>query len=246
MTDFIYRYPQLLPGILIRRYKRFFAEIELSNQEIITAHCPNTGSMTGLCQPGSLVQVSISDNPQRKLAYTWEMVQVKPDTWVGVNTNLPNRVMKIALRERIFPELNPFYEHIRSEVPYGVNNKSRVDFLLSKDEHDPLVYLEVKNTTLAEGNLALFPDTITTRGQKHLQELMSLLPTAKAVMFYFVNRNDCSEFAPAVQCDRTYAQLLQQAQQRGLMILPCPFEITPEGIRYLGKVLKVRYDQIFS
>ena len=234
MNNFLYQYPKLLPGILIKRYHRFFADIQLTSGEVITAHCPNTGKMTGVCQPGSLVQVSPSDNPQRKLAYTWEMIQVKPDTWVGVNTTLPNRVVKLALKERIFAELNPYYREFRSEVPYGVQKKSRIDFLLSKDAGDPLVYLEVKNTTLAEGNVALFPDTVTTRGQKHLQELMSLLPDAKAVMLYFINRNDCTEFAPSDECDRLYGKLLREAQQRGLIILPCRFEITPEGIRYLG------------
>jgi sugar fermentation stimulation protein A len=234
-TEFCYQYPQLLPGILLKRYKRFFADIELTSGEKITAHCANTGAMTGLCQPGSLVYVSVSDNPKRKLPYTWEMIQVKPNTWVGVNTNLPNRVVKSALEKRIFPELNPYYSQINPEVSYGQDQKSRIDFLLTKNEGDTPIYLEVKNTTLAEGNLALFPDTVTTRGQKHLQELSKLLPKNKAVMFYFINRNDCTEFAPSDNCDPIYAKLLRKAYHQGLIILASRFEINPQGIRYLGQ-----------
>ncbi|ELR97192.1 DNA/RNA nuclease SfsA [Gloeocapsa sp. PCC 73106] len=228
----IYQYPPLIPGILIRRYQRFFAEIELASGEKIIAHCPNTGRMTGVCQPGSLVQVSPQNNPRRKLPYTWEMIQVKSEIWVGVNTNLPNLVIRLALEKRIFTQLNPHYRAIRSEVPYG--KKSRIDFLLTKEEKDPPVYLEVKNTTLAQANRALFPDTVTTRGQKHLQELMTLLPQAIAVMLYFINRSDCTEFAPGDEWDPTYGKLLRSAQGQGLLILPCRFEVNPEGIHYLG------------
>ena len=130
MTDWIYQYPPLLAGTLLKRYKRFFADIELDNGEVITAHCPNTGPMTGICLPGHPVQVSRSDNPKRKLKYTWEMIQVNDNgpTWVGVNTGLPNRVTKILLERQCIPELA--YQSIRSEVPYG-QEKSRVDFLLT-------------------------------------------------------------------------------------------------------------------
>jgi sugar fermentation stimulation protein A len=231
-NQFFYPYPPLILGKLQKRYKRFFADIELETGEMITAHCPNTGPMTGVCQIGNLVYVSPSNNPKRKLAYTWEMIQIQ-DTWVGVNTNLPNQVIKQALTQKIFPELADLYDTVKSEVPYGQDRKSRIDFLLSQSGQ-PDIYLEVKNTTLAQNQLALFPDTVTTRGQKHLEELAALLPSARSVMLYFINRGDCSEFSPGDEFDPNYGKLLRQGISRGLTVLPCRFEISPQGIRYLG------------
>jgi sugar fermentation stimulation protein A len=231
-NQFFYPYPPLILGKLQKRYKRFFADIELETGEMITAHCPNTGPMTGVCQIGNLVYVSPSNNPKRKLAYTWEMIQIQ-DTWVGVNTNLPNQVIKQALTQKIFPELADLYDTVKSEVPYGQDRKSRIDFLLSQSGQ-PDIYLEVKNTTLAQNQLALFPDTVTTRGQKHLEELTALLPSARSVMLYFINRGDCSEFSPGDEFDPHYGQLLRQGISQGLMVLPCRFEVSPQGLRYLG------------
>lgn len=234
ISDWLYQYPPLIPGILLRRYKRFFADIELESGEVITAHCPNTGPMTGLAIPGNLVQVSTSDNPKRKLAYTWEMIQIKDTStaWVGVNTGMPNRVVKLALEKRLFPSLGS-YSQIKFEVPYGEEKKSRVDFVLTSDT-EPSIYLEVKSTTLSQGNLALFPDTVTTRGQKHLKELVALLPHQRSVMFYFINRGDCTKFGSGDNFDPVYGKLLRDAVNQGLEVLPCRFEITPQGIRYLG------------
>ncbi|MFN7657669.1 MAG: DNA/RNA nuclease SfsA, partial [Dolichospermum sp.] len=173
MTDWLYNYPTLYAGTLLKRYKRFFADIQLNSGELITAHCPNTGPMTGVSTIGSAVQVSKSDNPQRKLAYTLELIEVNDHatTWVGVNTALPNRVIKLALEKHLFPELAE-YEQVKSEVVYGKDRKSRVDFYLTGNTQQRPIYLEVKNTTWSQGTLALFPDTETTRGQKHLQELI--------------------------------------------------------------------------
>ncbi|MBW4581840.1 MAG: DNA/RNA nuclease SfsA [Tildeniella nuda ZEHNDER 1965/U140] len=233
MTDFLYQYPTLYPGILLKRYKRFFADIELATGEIITAHCPNTGPMTGVCTVGSKVYVSASDNPNRKLAYTWELIEVcdTVPTCVGVNTSLPNRVVNLALMAQVIPELGA-YSEIRLEVPYGQDKKSRVDFLLKGSDRP--IYIEVKNTTWVQGNLALFPDTVTTRGQKHLRELTALLPNATAVMLYFINRNDCPYFASGDSADPAYGNLLREAIALGLQVLPCRFDISPLGIRYLG------------
>ncbi|MDI9638983.1 DNA/RNA nuclease SfsA [Geitlerinema splendidum] len=227
----IYEYPQLHPGILVKRYKRFFADIELTTGEVVTAHCPNTGPMTGICQIGNPVYVSYNDDPKRKLRYTWEMIQVTDNepTWVGVNTALPNRLIKIALQKQLFPELGD-YQDIRPEVAYG---SSRVDFLLTGENTRP-IYLEVKNTTWVKGRLALFPDTVTTRGQKHLRELAALLPEARAVMLYLINRADCTEFAPGTSADPVYGKLFNEAIALGLEVLPCRFEVSPQGIRYLG------------
>jgi sugar fermentation stimulation protein A len=233
--DWLYRYPTLYPGILLKRYKRFFADLQLTNGEIVTAHCPNTGPMTGVSTPGSAVQLSKSANPNRKLAYTLELIQVHDNepTWVGVNTALPNQIVKLALARYLFPELGE-YSHIKGEVVYGQDKKSRVDFFLTGNDEARPIYLEVKNTTWCQGSLALFPDTETTRGQKHLRELMALLPQSRAVMLYFINRGDCTEFAPGDTTDPIYGKLLRDAIALGLEVLPCRFDISPEGIRYLG------------
>jgi len=254
----LYRYPPLLAGVLIKRYKRFFAEIALDTGEVITAHCPNTGPMTGIYRPGNRVYVSHHTDPRRKLPYTWEMIavphadpSVTGTTWVGVNTALPNRVIKLALEHRLLPSLAP-YATIAAEVPYGPDRRSRVDFLLTpaagadpgadpRADDTPLAsrsdrpcYVEVKNTTWTQGPLALFPDTVTTRGQKHLHDLQALLPAARAVMLYFINRDDCPRFAPGDRADPTYGALLRSAIAAGLTVLPCRFQVSPEGIRYAG------------
>jgi len=230
----IYQYPPLYSGILLKRYKRFFADIELASGEVITAHCPNTGPMTGLYLPGQPVQVSRSDSPTRKLPYTWEMIEVTDNgypVWVGVNTALPNRVVKLALEKNLFPELGSYHD-IRGEVAYG-QEKSRIDFLLM-DDRDRSIYVEVKSTTWTNQTIAVFPDTVTTRGQKHLRELMSLLPQSRAVMLYFINRGDCDQFAPGDGADPVYGQLLREAIALGLEVLPGRFDVTPIGIFYLG------------
>lgn len=229
----IYKYPPLISGRLIKRYKRFLADIELETGEIITAHCPNTGPMTGVYIPDAKVQVSKSNNPKRKLGYTWEMIEVE-STWVGTNTAIPNRVVKLALEQKLFPELADRYISVRSEVPYGKDRKSRIDFLLTGNDDQPAIYVEVKSVTLNQGSLALFPDTVTTRGQKHLKELTDLVPNTKAVMLYFINRGNCDRFAPSDTCDPKYGELLRTAVAKGVEVLPYRFEITPLGISYLG------------
>ncbi|NJM23058.1 MAG: DNA/RNA nuclease SfsA [Richelia sp. RM2_1_2] len=259
MSDFIYHYPTLYPGILLKRYKRFFADVQLTSGEIVTAHCPNTGPMKGVYIPGNPVQLSKTDNPKRKLAYTWEMIQLNDNepTWVGVNTGLPNKIIKLALQKYIFPELGK-YDEVKSEVVYGQDRKSRIDFCLLSEqkamnlsnqldtnyvgiknkslliEDNRPIYLEVKNTTWTDKRLALFPDTETTRGQKHLRELMALLPQNRGVMLYFINRSDCTHFAPGDNADPIYGKLLRQALSMGLELLPCRFETTPVGVKYLG------------
>lgn len=228
----LHRYPPLMAGTLLRRYKRFFADVELDDGEIVTAHCPNTGTMTCISTPGSRVHLSKSSDPARRLAYTWEMIAVN-GTWVGVNTAVPNRIIYAGLVERAFTELGE-YGPVRREVAYGSEN-SRVDFLLGAATAGPDLYLEVKSTTWAEGDLARFPDTVTTRGQKHLRELTRLCDQGgRAAILYFINRNDCTRFCPGDAADPLYGQLLRAGLARGLIVLPCRFEITPEAIRYLG------------
>jgi len=237
MTEsLIYPYSSRQKGTLIKRYKRFLADIELASGAVITAHCPNTGPMTGVCTPGSPVLVSYSDNPKRKHAYTWEAIEVNDTvpTWVGINTSLPNRVIKYALEHHLLPDLAHRYQTVRPEVRYGQDNKSRIDFLLTGQEEAP-IYLEVKNVTWAKETQALFPDTVTTRGQKHLRELMALQPDAHAVMLYFINRGDCTSFSAGETADPKYAELLKDAIKKGVKVLPYRFENTIEGIKFLGK-----------
>ena len=235
MEDFVYRYPALYSGTLVKRYKRFLADVELVTGEIVTAHCPNTGPMTGVCDRGSQVLLSHSPNPKRKYPYTWETIQMPDErrTWVGINTALPNRVVKNMLESKAIPELGE-YDTIKSEVVYGSDRASRVDFLLSGKEGDRPIYVEVKNTTWARPPLALFPDTVTDRGQRHLRELTDLIPNARSVMLYFINRGDCDRFSPGDEADPEYGRLLREAAAKGVEILPCRFDVTPEGLRYLG------------
>jgi sugar fermentation stimulation protein A len=191
--------------------------------------------MSCISTPGSRVYVSRSDSLTRKLPYTWELIEVHEHepTWVGVNTAMPNRIIKLVLENKLIPELGD-YSEVRVEVPYG-QEKSRVDFLLTGEKLERPIYLEVKSTTWSEGDrLVRFPDTVTTRGQKHIRELVSLLPEVRPVMLYFINRGDCTHFAPGDNRDPAYGKLLRKAIAQGLEVLACRFEIKPEGIRYLG------------
>jgi sugar fermentation stimulation protein A len=226
----VHAYPPLLFGTLVKRYKRFFADIELENGELITAHCANTGPMTGISVIGNKVGVSCSNNPKRKLLYSWEMIYVD-DIWVGVHTGLPNQVVGKMLAERAIPELGA-YDVVQGEVAYG-SEKSRIDFLLTAA--DRKTFVEIKNTTWCDRSLALFPDTVTTRGQKHLRELISVLDrNTKSVLLYFINRGDCDRFAPGDLADPEYGKLLREAIAAGVEVLPCRFHVTPRGIEYLG------------
>jgi sugar fermentation stimulation protein A len=227
-----YTYPQpLIAGKLLRRYKRFFADIELESGDVVTAHCPNTGPMTGVCEIAAPVQLSYHPDPKRKLAYTWEMIWVD-QTWVGVNTSMPNRLVHYGLQQNWFPELSGFTQMSR-EVAYG-SQSSKIDFLLTYPGGK--MYVEVKNTTWSQQKRALFPDTVTTRGQKHLQELMQMAQEGhRAVLLYFIHRADCSEFSPGDSKDPTYGKLLRQALAEGVEVFPYRFQVSPAGVEFLGK-----------
>ncbi|MFT0814187.1 DNA/RNA nuclease SfsA [Synechococcus sp. OH20] len=224
-----YRFPTSLHrGVLRSRYKRFFAEVELENGQQVTAHCPNTGPMTGVCQVGAPVYLSHHPDPKRKLAYTWEMIQVE-GVWVGINTGLLNRLVEWGLEQGWFPQLAGFSRWQR-EVTCG---RSKIDFLLIGDSG--LAYLEVKNTTWAVGSRALFPDTVTTRGQKHLEDLIEIRRQGqRALLLYWINRADCTEFAPGAERDPRYAHLFRQALQAGVEVLPYRIAVSPQGIHPLG------------
>lgn len=207
----------LITGRLIKRYKRFLADVEINDDEIITVHCPNTGPMTGCATPGWQVALSHSDNPRRKLPYTLEMIY-NGSTWIGVNTHQANRLAEEAITEGKITELLG-YSTLRREVKYGDEN-SRIDFLLQEPGQKDC-YIEVKSVTLMENGIHLFPDTVTTRGQKHLRELSQLPAQGKrAVMLYLIQREDGKQqFQAAKQYDPVYANLLKATHAAGVEVL---------------------------
>ena len=231
----------LVEGVLLRRYKRFLADVRLDSGEEVTAHCPNTGPMTGVLHPGGRVRLRHDPSPSRKLAWTWEQAEVNgadgAPVWVGVNTALPNRLVRATIEAGCLePWLGPVGA-IRAEVPYGEGRRSRIDLLLTPAEGaaDPRpIYVEVKNTTWSEGDLALFPDTVTERGQKHLQELAALLPQARAVLVPCLSRSDVQRFAPGDRADPRYGELFRLARSAGVEVLPCRYGFGAEAVQWLG------------
>ncbi len=215
----------LTAGTLIRRYKRFLADVELADGTVVTAHCPNSGSMRGCATPGIPVLLSRSDNPARKLPFTWELAWIN-GCWVGLNTSLPNKLAWEGIENGIVTELAG-YASIRGEVCYG-SERSRIDLLL---EGPGLCYVEVKNVTLADNGVARFPDAVTERGQKHLRELMAMVAAgARSVNLFVVQRADVHTVTPADDIDPAYGRLLRQAAQAGVELLAYQAHITPEAI----------------
>jgi len=219
----------LIPGRLERRYKRFLADVRLEGGEVVTAHCPNPGSMMGLSEPGARVWLSPSADPNRKLQYTWELVEcVGADgvSYAGINTAHPNLLAAEAIADGRVPELAG-YETIRREVRYGAN--SRVDILLEGDGRRCLV--EVKNVHLCrERGLAEFPDSVTARGAKHLNELAKCVAAGeRAVMLYIVQR-PADRFALADDIDPAYAAAFARARAGGVEALCYVCEVGLDGI----------------
>lgn len=208
-------WPELIPGTLVRRYKRFLADVRLADGSTVTAHCPNSGKMTACCTTGSPVYLSRQDSPKRKLKYTWELISM-PGSLVGVNTNVPNRLTAESIAAGAVAELQG-YEIVRREVKVG--ERSRLDLLLTGPERRPC-YVEVKNCTLVENGVAAFPDAVTSRGQKHLEELETLVSTGnRCVMFFLIQRMDARVFQPADRIDPAYSEGLRRAAQKGVEIL---------------------------
>ena len=217
---------ELLPGRLVKRYKRFLADVELDDGRIITAHCANSGSMEGCQRAGSRVYLSRQDNPKRKLKFTWEMVRVGR-AWVGINTGHPNRIVYEAIERGTIPELSGYHE-MRREVKYGEN--SRIDVWLRGTDHT--CFVEVKNVTLARGQIAMFPDAVTERGTKHLRELINQVGQGnRSVMFHFVQRSDCSIFRPEDSVDPVYGSTLREAYREGVEILVYEATVSPQQIQ---------------
>jgi sugar fermentation stimulation protein A len=215
----------LLKGYLIKRYKRFLADIELEDGALITAHCPNSGAMQGLTDPGTPVWISRASNPLRKLPYTWQMAEVD-NTFVGMNTANPNELVEEAIRSGVIVELQG-YQSLRREVAYGKN--SRIDILLEKDQQK--IYVEVKNVHMKRGKIAAFPSSVTTRGAKHMRELVDMIHLGhKAYVVYVVQRNDCEGFELARDIDPVYAQETQRALEKGVEVLVYTCDVSPNGI----------------
>ncbi len=228
------RFPDpLVPGRLVRRYKRFLADVELADGEIVTAHCANPGSMLGLVEPGSDVWLSPARNPKRKLKYTLELIRADGGL-VGIKTAHPNGIVAEAIGIARVPELAG-YAHLRREVRYGRN--SRIDILL-EDEVLPACYVEVKNVHLRRApELAEFPDSVTLRGAKHLAELADVVDVGgRAVMFYLVQRADCRRFALAGDIDPEYARSFEEARDRGVEALCYSCMMTTAGIELASRL----------
>ncbi|MFT5163752.1 MAG: sugar fermentation stimulation protein A [Alteromonadaceae bacterium] len=209
---------------LIKRYKRFLADIRLDNNEIITIHCPNTGAMTGCASENDRVWYSTSSNLKRKYPNTWEVSQNAQDQWFCVNTTQANHIVKEAIEQGQIKALCG-YDKLRSEVKYGEEN-SRIDLLLQDDATDKRVgkadcYIEVKSVTLlGEDGQGYFPDAVSTRGQKHIRELISMIEAGhRAVLFFLVQHEGIKQMSPARHIDLKYTELLEQAIEQGVEVL---------------------------
>jgi sugar fermentation stimulation protein A len=215
----------LLEGRLLRRYKRFLADVELADGRLVTAHTPNTGSMLQCAVPGHRVLVSVAGNPARKLGYTLELIEVNGH-WVDTHTHRTNRVVEEGLRNGAIAELSGC--RITPESRY---HDSRIDFLLERAGERALV--EVKNVTLIDaGDVACFPDAVTVRGQKHLRELMLAYAEGyRAVIFFLVQRGEATAFTPADAIDPEYGRLLRQVAKAGVEVLAYKSVVTPEENR---------------
>lgn len=218
----------LIEGRLLKRYKRFLADVVLADGTEITAHCPNTGSMLG-CQPDSArVWLTISDNPKRKLRYTWELVEVVPGQLACINTARSNGQARTAVESGAIPELAG-YSACRPEVRYGTE-KSRIDLHLSGHQGLADAWVEVKNVTLCEQGMGYFPDAVTTRGQKHLRELMAQAAKGeRAVLFFVVNHTGIETVRPADHIDPAYGVLLREAVAVGVEIIAYRAELERDG-----------------
>ena len=226
---------KLISGVFIKRYKRFFVDIKINNQ-IITAHCPNTGSMYGLLKEGNNVWISKSNNPNRKLKYTLEIIEDNK-TKIGVNTHSTNKIVYHALKNNLIKEFNADVD-IQPEIKFGVN--TRFDFLVTNTKYK--AFIEVKNVTLSrKKGLAEFPDSITARGLKHINELIKASKkNYKIFILFMIQRDDCKSFTIARDIDPDYANALTKAVKNKLNILCYDCKFSTKGIK-LNKKLKVKF-----
>ncbi len=218
---------QLQPAKLIKRYKRFLADIEFTDGEQTTIHCANTGAMKGCAEPGDTVWYSTSDNAKRKYPFSWEITQNQADHFICVNTLRANQLVEEALHKGVVRELTGF-DSLQREVKYGSEN-SRIDFLATYIDA-PNAYIEVKSVTLLENENGYFPDAVTTRGQKHLRELMEMKAQGhRAILFFAVLHSGIKDITVASHVDPTYAALLKEASQVGVEIIAYKAEFQLES-----------------
>ncbi len=219
-------------GRLLLRYKRFFADIETDDGEKLTVHCPNPGSMLGCAIPGSAVRCSTSDNPKRKLRHTLEMIRVGR-VWVGLNTLRANRLTRRVLELGALPAFAG-YQSVRPEVAVG--SGSRLDFRLDHHPDDARpAFVEVKSVTLAEGRRARFPDSVTTRGRRHMETLMRLHQQGnRAALLFVVQRADCDTVEPADDIDPEYGKALREAARNGVEVHAVRVRVTARSLTLEG------------
>lgn len=220
--------PPLFPATLIKRYKRFLADVRLKDGTALTVHTPNTGSMLGCAEPGMRVWLRDTQNPKRKYRYSWEMSETTNGVLIGVHTGINNQLLVEAIQAKRIPALQG-YDKIQTEVPYGEEN-SRIDVLLSNDQEQ--CYVEIKNVTARDDNgLAIFPDAVTSRGTKHLRELKAMVEAGhRAVIFFSVQRTDVSGFRPAIEIDPLYARTLLEAVEAGVEVIAWCAKLGPTEI----------------
>ena len=228
---------KLISGEFVKRYKRFFVDVKINNK-IITAHCPNTGSMMGLLIANNKVWLSKSENPERKLKYTLQIIENKK-SMVGVNTHLTNKIVLEALEENSIKELKNL-DNIKSEVKFGKN--TRFDFLISKNNKK--IFVEVKNVTLSrKKGVAEFPDAVTARGLKHINELINASKRGfETYLLFLIQRNDCNQFKIAQDIDPDYYKLLTEAAKKKLNIICYDCKFSPKGIK-LNKNIKFKLNE---
>ena len=228
---------KLISGELVKRYKRFFVDVKINNK-IITAHCPNTGSMMGLLSANNKVWLSKSENPERKLKYTLQIIENKK-SMVGVNTHLTNKIVLEALEKNSIKELKNL-DNIKSEVKFGKN--TRFDFLISKNNKK--IFVEVKNVTLSrKKGVAEFPDAVTARGLKHISELINASKRGfETYLLFLIQRNDCNQFKIAQDIDPDYYKLLTKAAKKNLNIICYDCKFSPKGIK-LNKNIKFKLNE---
>lgn len=221
---------KLIHGTLIKRYKRFLADIKLDDGTEVTAHCTNSGSMKSCLEDGAEVYLTPVNDPKRKTKFTWEMIKINGD-WVGINTGNPNKLAFEAVVNNQIPELTG-YTKVKREVKFG---DSRFDVYAENDSEK--CFIEVKNVSLKVGKYARFPDAVTTRGQKHLRTLMEVKSQGiRAVMLYIIQRSDVEIFAPASDIDPDYALALKEAVKAGVEVIPMQVNVTPEKIELSKKI----------
>jgi sugar fermentation stimulation protein A len=220
----------LIPGRLIKRYKRFLADVQLEDGSIVVAHCTNSGSMISCIEEGARVYLSPARDPKRKTRFTWEMIEIN-SSWVGINTSIPNQLVFEAVRDQQIPPLSG-YTFVKREVKF---EDSRFDVYAENEKEK--CFIEVKNVSMKVGDAALFPDAVTSRGRKHLETLIRVKKQGlRAVMVYVIQRMDVQYFGPARHIDPDYAHTLSKAMNAGVEVIALQANVNPDGIQIIKEL----------